>query len=236
MDPIEFEMLVGDFLTQRGMSVEATRRTGDGGIDVRAYSDEPLRGGKFIVQCKRYNQNVGEPELRDLYGALTHERASKGILVTTGGFTRPAKEFAHDKPLELIDGDGLVGLMQGEGVIAIGNRSWARWEEYLKLCEKERNRLQEKLGRQLEGKESLEASRTAMRRSHQHEWQSYLRRKYRKKAKTEGSEAEYRAIWDRVMECFAQQFGRNVNIANRNDFLRYQSIVDNMFDGILGSG
>jgi restriction system protein len=54
---------------------------------------------------------VGVGSVRDLYGAMTNEKASKGILVTTSGFGRAAYEFANDKPMQLINGENLLALL-----------------------------------------------------------------------------------------------------------------------------
>ena len=53
---------------------------------------------------------VGEPIVRDLYGTLVHENADYGWLVTTGGISRRAREWANGKPIELWDGQKLVEL------------------------------------------------------------------------------------------------------------------------------
>ena len=70
-----------------GFSVETTRASGDGGIDLIAYNHEPVLSGKYIIHYKRYSGSVGEPIIRDLYGVIISERANKGILMTTGYFT-----------------------------------------------------------------------------------------------------------------------------------------------------
>ncbi len=48
--------------------------------------------------------------IRDLYGVVTSERANKGILITYSKFSKQAKEFANNLPIELIDGNELVKL------------------------------------------------------------------------------------------------------------------------------
>ena len=70
LDPVEFEELIARLLQRMGLETEETARTGDGGVDIVARSDAPITGGVFIVQCKRYSSPVGEPVVRDLYGAL----------------------------------------------------------------------------------------------------------------------------------------------------------------------
>lgn len=109
---IEFEDLTHQLLLKVGFSVEQTKASRDGGIDLIAYSDKSFFKGKYIIQCKRYTGTVGEPIIRDLYGVVTNERANKGILITTGNFSNSALEFAKDKNLELIDGINLESLLK----------------------------------------------------------------------------------------------------------------------------
>jgi restriction endonuclease Mrr len=59
------------------------------------------------------NCKVAAPAIRELYGVLVSEKADRGIFVTTGQFTRDAKEFAEDKPMELLDGMAFQSLMRG---------------------------------------------------------------------------------------------------------------------------
>ena len=109
---IEFENICQDLLEKMGFSTERTKASGDGGIDIIAYNDQALISGKYIIQCKRYVGSVGEPIIRDLYGVITSERANKGILMTTGHFTKHAISFAQGKPLELIDGAKMQELIE----------------------------------------------------------------------------------------------------------------------------
>ncbi len=107
-----FEELVAQVLRAKGFVAEVTQPTSDGGIDVIAHRQEPLVRGKYVVQCKNWSNPVGVGVVRDLYGAMTHERASKGIVITTSSFTQGAIEFAKDKPLELIDGEQWRALVK----------------------------------------------------------------------------------------------------------------------------
>ena len=108
---IEFEEVCKKLLMNMGFEVRTTKKTGDGGIDLVVYNKQPLMGGIYIVQCKRYAGSVGEPIIRDLYGVVTAERVNKGILITTGEFTQSAKKFAENKPIELIDKRLLMDLL-----------------------------------------------------------------------------------------------------------------------------
>lgn len=108
---VEFENVCQVLVEKMGFTTQTTKASGDGGIDLIAYNHQPLLSGKYIIQCKRYTGSVGEPIIRDLYGVVTSERANKGILMTTGHFSRSAIAFSDGKPIELIDGEKLKSLL-----------------------------------------------------------------------------------------------------------------------------
>lgn len=116
MSGIEFERLVASLIKKMGFEVNSTKATGDGGIDIIAYNDQPMFEGKYIIQCKRWNGSVGSPPVRDLYGVVTHERANKGILITNSTFSNDAIKFAMNKQIELIDGNKLNSLLKSYGL------------------------------------------------------------------------------------------------------------------------
>lgn len=68
---------------------------------------------KVYVQAKRWQNNVGRPELQAFYGALAGQRAKKGVFMTTSGYTKDALDFAHtvSDSMVLVDGDRLTALM-----------------------------------------------------------------------------------------------------------------------------
>jgi hypothetical protein len=76
------------------------------------FDPNPIKGGKYIIQAKRYNNLVGISAVRDLYGTVHNEGATKGILVTTSDFGADSYEFVKDKPLTLINGSNLLSLLQ----------------------------------------------------------------------------------------------------------------------------
>lgn len=53
-----------------------------------AFDARPVLGGKVVIQAKRYRDTVGVSAVRDLYGTMLNEGASKGILVCTSTLTR----------------------------------------------------------------------------------------------------------------------------------------------------
>ena len=79
------------------------------------FDPDPIRGGKIVIQAKRYTNAVGVSAVRDLYGTLLNEGANKGILVTTSNFGPDAYEFAKGKPITLLDGGNLLHLLGKHG-------------------------------------------------------------------------------------------------------------------------
>ena len=120
---VEFERVCQQLVEKMGFETETTKASGDGGIDLIAYNHQPLLSGKYIIQCKRYTGSVGEPIIRDLYGVVMSERANKGILMTTGTFTKSAINFADGKPIELIDGIAMQNLFSQYGISGVSSNS-----------------------------------------------------------------------------------------------------------------
>ncbi|MBI4671787.1 MAG: restriction endonuclease [Chloroflexi bacterium] len=118
LKPAEFETLVSNLFGKMGLETRLTRASRDGGVDVVAYDTRPVLGGKVVIQAKRYKNTVGVSALRDLYGTMMNEGANKGIIVATSSYGSDAYEFSKDKPIELIDGGGLLYLLEQVGVRA----------------------------------------------------------------------------------------------------------------------
>jgi len=116
MDWEDFEHLVREVFQlefgQHGAEVKVTRASRDGGIDAVAFDPDPIRGGKIVIQAKRYTKTVGVSAVRDLYGTVMNEGANKGILVSTASFGPEAYAFVKVKPLVLLGGGELLHLMQ----------------------------------------------------------------------------------------------------------------------------
>ncbi|MEU2392516.1 restriction endonuclease [Streptomyces sp. NPDC007369] len=116
MDPIDFENLVAELFRAMGMEAVTTQRSGDGGVDVEALDPAPIRGGRIVVQVKRYRNTVPPTAVRDLYGTVQDKGANKGVLVTTASFGPGSYTFANGKPLELVPGPALVDLLHQHGL------------------------------------------------------------------------------------------------------------------------
>lgn len=119
MDWEDFEHLIREVFEKEFSSdqseVKITRASRDGGVDAVVFDPDPLRGGKIVIQAKRYTNTVGVSAVRDLYGTVMNEGANKGILVTTADYGPDAYEFAKDKPLTLLSGSNLLHLLEKHG-------------------------------------------------------------------------------------------------------------------------
>ena len=113
----QFETLVAEAYRRKGYTVEETGGGGpDGGVDLVVWKG----GGSFLLQCKHWKAyRVDVKEARELLGLVTAERASGGILITSGSFTTEAEEFSRNQPIEVVDGSRLLGLIR----VARGTRS-----------------------------------------------------------------------------------------------------------------
>ena len=109
IQPDQFERLCQRLLRELGfLNVEVTGRSSDGGIDGKGM----IRLGgvlsfHVVFQAKRYQGSVSSSVIRDFRGAMIG-RADKGLVMTTGSFTREAKKEAQRDgapPIDLIDGN-----------------------------------------------------------------------------------------------------------------------------------
>lgn len=126
----DFEHLIREIFeqefSQNGGEVKVTQSSRDGGVDAIAFDPDPIRGGKIVIQAKRYTNIVGVSSVRDLYGTVMNEGATKGILVTTSDYGSDSFNFAKDKPLTLINGGNLLYLLEKHGYNARINIKEAR--------------------------------------------------------------------------------------------------------------
>jgi len=129
LTPSEFESLITNLFAKMGLETRLTRPSRDGGVDCVAYDGRPILGGKVVIQAKRYKNTVGVSAVRDLYGTMENERASKGILVTTSGYGKASYEFANGKPLELLTGSNLLFLLSEHAGIQAKIEVPEDWED-----------------------------------------------------------------------------------------------------------
>jgi len=112
----EFEVATAEVLKRHQFNPRVTAGSADGGIDI-----EVVRGGrKGVVQCKAHVACVGPHTVRDLFGVMHHSSSEFGIIVSRGGFTKGAIDFARTKPIFLIDTSDLIAMQEGQDVLAGG--------------------------------------------------------------------------------------------------------------------
>lgn len=107
MPPRDFELMVCELYRRGGYSVESTPYTGDEGIDGVLRRD----GLTVLLQCKRVQQGVGQPVVRDLFGCVMAAKADGGVLVTTGHASQQAKAWASDKPIKIVEVEQLKRMI-----------------------------------------------------------------------------------------------------------------------------
>jgi len=130
VSPAFFEQLVIDVLVSMGYggnaqdAARAVGRSGDGGID-GIINEDQLGLDVIYIQAKRWEANVGRPEVQKFAGALQGQRAHKGIMITTSAFSNEAIDYVKniDVKIILIDGNKLTSLMldNNVGVSTIGS-------------------------------------------------------------------------------------------------------------------
>lgn len=119
MDWEDFEHLIREVFEKEfsstGGEVKVTQASRDGGVDAIAFDPDPIRGGKIVIQAKRYTNTVGVGAVRDLYGTVMNEGATKGVLVTTSDYGPDSYSFASGKPLVLLSGANLLHMLEKHG-------------------------------------------------------------------------------------------------------------------------
>lgn len=118
MDAFRFEQLVVDLLFGMGYggsrqeAAKVTQKSGDEGID-GVINEDRLGLDVIYIQAKRWQSNVGRPEIQSFVGALAGKQAHKGIFITTSQFSQTAVDYARavSQKIILIDGPRLAELM-----------------------------------------------------------------------------------------------------------------------------
>lgn len=121
--PRFFEKLVVDLLVAMGYggsrqdAGQAIGKSGDDGID-GIIKEDKLGLDAVYIQAKRWQAQVGRPVVQAFIGSLEGQRARKGVLITTSGFTSDAREYVNriEKKIVLIDGEQLAQFMIDHGI------------------------------------------------------------------------------------------------------------------------
>lgn len=118
VSPSRFEGLVVELLLKMGYggtqedAGQVVGKSGDGGID-GIINEDRLGLDVIYIQAKRWEADVGRPEIQKFVGALAGNKANKGVFITSSGFTKEAKGYASqvNHRVILIDGPMLAELM-----------------------------------------------------------------------------------------------------------------------------
>ena len=116
--PRKFEEVIAAIFKNQRFNVELTPQTRDGGFDVIAVQKDDLTGeSRYLIECKRYaaRRTVDVGVVRSLYGVVTDQKATKGIIATTAFFTKDARKFeaSNRNRLSLNDYAAIVGWLKG---------------------------------------------------------------------------------------------------------------------------
>lgn len=136
MDPYGFERLAQRVLRECGFSqVEVTKKSGDGGIDgTGKLKINGIFSFNVAFQCKRYSGLVGAPAIRDFRGSLT-TNIEKGVLITTGTFSKAAREEAASpgkQQIDLVDGEDFINMIAEYGIGVKEVKTYEIDENYFK--------------------------------------------------------------------------------------------------------
>lgn len=94
LSPTEFELLVAELFERDGYSVELTRKSRDGGVDIFAKKNDIGGEHLTVVQCKKYKMDnpVRVHFVREIAGSMNIHSATAGAIFTTSRFTKDAVE------------------------------------------------------------------------------------------------------------------------------------------------
>lgn len=107
-----FEAVVERLFQQAGFDTRAQSHGADEGVDVWLFSRSLPGEPVSLVQCKHWQgRRVGVDKVRELRGVMAAREVKRGQYVATGGFTPEASAFARENGVNLLDVDGLLGLI-----------------------------------------------------------------------------------------------------------------------------
>ena len=103
ISPRQFEEFVAELLEREGFNVNLTKATRDGGKDIFIATKNNLGNFLYYVECKRYSSDnpVGVNLVRELYGTISADRATAGLLITSSYFTPDAISFTKNIQYQL---------------------------------------------------------------------------------------------------------------------------------------
>lgn len=99
MDGVTFDREVANIYRAHQYEAKTTKAIGEGGVDIRLWKD----GMYSIVQCKNVRRTIDQSTVRKLFDTMRKEKATKAIFICSGGFTRMALSFAKNRPIQLLN-------------------------------------------------------------------------------------------------------------------------------------
>jgi restriction system protein len=112
LSPIHFEKLVASLYKTMQYEISLTKQSYDGGIDIYAEKTVIASKEKLVIQCKNYTSTISVVEVRNLLGVVSHNKSTKGVLVTSSEYSPEAIKLANDNPsIELINHKDLSKLL-----------------------------------------------------------------------------------------------------------------------------
>lgn len=106
----QFSTVLTDSLRRQGYNVSVRESVAEGDVELIA----TRRGEKLLVQGRQWRKrSIDVDYVRELCGAITAEKANRGLFITCGAFTLEAMRFAKDLPISLIDGAAFLQWVNG---------------------------------------------------------------------------------------------------------------------------
>ena len=80
----------------------------DGGVDIVLHMP-PFEDVSIVARCKAWDAyRVGVKAVKDLRASATAAKIAEAVLLTSGRFTKEARDLAAKEKIEMIDGAGLL--------------------------------------------------------------------------------------------------------------------------------
>lgn len=98
INPYEYERIIANNLCSLGWDAYPTSGSGDQGADVIAEK----HGLKFVIQCKLYNQPVGNKAVQEVSSARDYYEAFGAVVITNNDYTKSARQLAESQNVWLI--------------------------------------------------------------------------------------------------------------------------------------
>lgn len=106
----DFERLLAAYYVNLGYIVDVTGGGGaDGGVDLVLKRAEQ----KILVQAKNWKtSSVGVSVVREMRGLMAVHRATGGIVICSGTFSKEALKFGKESRVELVEGQRLAAMIR----------------------------------------------------------------------------------------------------------------------------